>query len=165
MLFPPCFHRRLCRMLSHEFHTTHPYLRESLDLFQIDPITARVIIDPKPSSPGHLRSESNDRKPEMLRAGNQSKEKSDRIECSSDSVKLSRLRLYNRRVRHPRTVGGAKVTGLHLARLLNERLSSLSAPTQREAQLGASENAGGSSCPFHAVSFHLLPSTVESPRL
>jgi hypothetical protein len=151
MLFLRCFHRRLCRVLFHEFHTTRPCLRESLDTFQIDPNTARAIFDLKLSSPGRSRSKSNSRKTKTLRAGKQSKEKSDRTECFSDSDMLSsRLRLYNRRVRCSRTVG---------------RQSSPSAPTEREAHLGASENAGGSSCPFHAVLFHLLPSTVRSKRL
>jgi hypothetical protein len=161
MLFPRCFHRRLCRVLFHEFHTTRPYLRESLDAFQIDLITARAIIDPtrKPSSPGLSQSKSNGRKPKTLRAGKQSKEKSDRTECLSDSVNLSsRLRLYDRRVRYPRTVGGANVIGPHLARLLlNGRLSSPRPPTEREAHLGASENAGGSSCPFHSLFFIYFP--------
>ena len=148
MLFPRCFHRRLCRVLYHEFHTTCHYLRESLDVPQIDPITARAIIYPKPSSPwsspGCSQSKSNRRKTKAHREGKQRKEKSDRTEYVSDSDKLSsRLWLYNRRVRYPRTVGGAEVIGPCLARVLNGGLSSPSIPTEREAHIGASENAGG----------------------
>jgi hypothetical protein len=162
MLFPRWIHRRLCCVLFHEFHTTRPYLRSSLDAFQIDPITAHVIINSKPSSPWRSRSKSDSRKTKTLRAGKQSKEKSDRMEFISDSDKFSsRLWLYNRRVRYLRAVGGAKVIG---PRLANGRLSSPSAPTEREPHLGASENAGGSSCPFHAVLFHLLPSSLRSQR-
>ena len=165
MLFPRHSHRRLCRVLFHEFHTTPLYLREFLDAFQIDPITARAIIDTKPSSPKRSQSKSKRRKTKTLRAGEQ-REKSDGAERFSDSDNLSsRLRLYNRRVRCSRTVGGTEVIGPRLARVLNGRLSSPSAPTRREAHLGASENAGGSSCPFHAIFFHLLPSTVRSQRL
>jgi hypothetical protein len=165
MLFPRCVHRQLRCVLLHEFHTTRPYLRESLDVLQIDPITAHAIIGSKPSSPGRSQSKSDSGKTKTLRAGKQKKAKSDRMECSPDSDTLSsRLRLYSRRVRRPRTVGGAEVIGPRPARVLNGRLSSPSTPMEREAHLGASENAGGSSCPFHAVLFHLLPSTVKFQR-
>jgi hypothetical protein len=159
MLFPRWIHRRLCCVLLHEFHTTRPYLRSYLEVFQINPITAHVIINSKPSSPRRSRSKSDSRKTKTLRAGKQSKENLDRVECISDSDKLpSRLWLYERRVR---AVGGAEVIR---PRLANGRLSSPSAPTEREPHFGASEKAGGSSCPFHAVPFHLLPSTVRSQR-
>lgn len=162
MLFPRCVHRRLCCVQLHEFHTTRPYLRESLDCFQIDPFTSHAIIGSKPSLPG--RSQSS-RKTKTLRAGKQRKEKSHREELLSDSDKLSsRLRLHNGRVRSPRTVGRAEVLGPRLATELNGRLSSPSAPTEHEAHVGASENSGGSSCTFHAVLFHLLPSTARSQR-
>jgi hypothetical protein len=118
-------------------------MRESLDVFKIDPITARAIIYPKPSSPlaGRSQSKSNRRKTKALRAGKQSKEKSDKTECFSDSDRLSsRLRFYNSRVRYPRTVGGAQVIG---PRVLNGRLSSPSISMEREDHIGASENAGG----------------------
>jgi hypothetical protein len=165
MLFPRCIHRRLCCVLLHEFHTTRPYLRESLDAFQINPTTAHVIIASKPPSQGRSQSKSDSRKSKTLRAGKQRKEKSDRMEHSSDSDMLSsRLRLHNKRVRCPRTVGRAEIIGPRLARVPNGGLSSPSGPTEREAHVGASENAGGSSCPFHAVLFHLLPSSVRSQR-
>jgi hypothetical protein len=163
MLFPRCVHRRFCRVLFHEFHTTRPYLRESLDAFQIDPITARIIIVPT----GHSRSKSNNRKIKTLSAGKQSKEKSDRTECFSNSETLSsRLQLYNRRIRCLRTVGGGEVFGPRRTSpgALNGRLPSPSVPTEREAHLGVSENAGGSSCPFHAVLSH-IPPRVRSQRL
>lgn len=152
MLFPRCIHRRLRCILLHEFHTTHRYLRESLGAFQID-ITAHAIIDSRPSSPRRSQSNSDSRENKTLRAGKRRKEKSDRMEYLFDSDALSsRLQLRNRRVLGP-----------HKATLLKERLASLSAPTECEAHLGASENAGGSSYSFYAVLFHrLLPSTVRS---
>jgi hypothetical protein len=119
-----------------------------LDAFQIDPITARVIIDPELSSPRRSQSKSYSRKTKTLRTGKQRKHRTERF-FVPDKLS-SRLWLYSRCVRCPRTVGGA-------ARVLNGRLSSPSAPTEREAHLGASENAGGSSCPFHAVIFHIFP--------
>jgi hypothetical protein len=253
MLLPRCIHRRLCchGVLLHEFHTTRPYLREDLDVFQIDPITAHVIVDSKPSSPRHTQSKSDSRFIKTLRERKQRKEGSDGMEHIFESDKfLSRLRLHIRRARCPRTVGGAvigprltrvvesldgcqidpttaqvidgskpsslghsqsksdsrkfktlrerkprkegsdgmehfsdsdklssrlwlnntrsrwprTVGGARLTRGLNGRLSSPSSPMEREAHLGASKNAGGSSCPFHAVLFHLLPSTARSQR-
>jgi hypothetical protein len=113
MLFPRCIHRRLCVLL-HEFHTTRPYLRKSLDAFQIDPITAHVIMSPKPSPPGRPQFKTDSRKTKTLRAGKQRKKKSDRTECFPDSGKLSsRLWLSYGRVRRPRTVGGAGVMRPH----------------------------------------------------
>jgi len=165
MLFPRCIHRRLCCVLLHEFHTTRPYLRESLDCFQIDPFTSHAIISSKPSLPGRSQSKSDSRKTKTFRGGKQRKEKSHREELLFDSDKVSsRLRLHNGRVRSPRTVGRAEVLGPRLATELNGRLSSPSAPTEHEAHVGASENSGGSSCTFHAVLFHLLPSTARSQR-
>lgn len=132
MLFPRCIHRRLCCVLLHGFHTTRPYLWESPAVFQINPITARAIIASKPSSPGRSQSP---------KAEKQSKEISERTECFSDSDKLSsRLRLSNGRVGCPRAVR-VKVVGPRRARVPNGRLSSPSAPAEREAHLGASENA------------------------
>ena len=165
MLFPRCIHRRLRCVLLHEFHTTRPYLRESLDVFQIDPITAHAIILSKPLSPGRSQSKSDCKNTKTLRAGKHRKENSDRIERYSESKTFSsRLRLSNRRVRYSRTVGGTEVIGPRPARVLNGRLSSPSNPTGREAHIGASENAGGLLCPSHAVLFHLFPSTVRSQR-
>ena len=138
---------------------------ESLDGFQIDPITAQVINGSKPSSLGHSQSKSDSRKNKTLKERKQKKEGSDGMEHFSKSNKLSsRLQLNNRHVRWPRTVGGAEATGARLTRGLNGRLSSPSSPIEREAHLGASKNAGGSSCPFHDVLFHLLPSTARSQR-
>jgi hypothetical protein len=159
MLFPRCIHRRLCCVLLHEFHTTRPYLRGSLKLFQMDPFTAREIIESR------SRSKSDSQKTKAPRTGKQREEKSDRIRGFSDSDNLSlRMRRRNRRFRRPRTVGGADVKGPSFSMVLIGRLSSPSTPTERGAHLGASENAGGSSCPFHAVLFHLLHSTVRSQR-
>lgn len=161
MLFPRCIYRRLCRVLLHEFHTTRPYLHESLAAFQIDPITAHAVIIPKQSS-RHSQSKSYDQKKKTLKAGKQSKERSDRMRCFSDLDRLSsRLQLRDKR-RHTRTTGGAKPTG---PGVLSRKLSPQSAPMGREAHLGASENAGESlSCPSHVVLSHLLPSTVSSQR-
>ena len=104
MLFPRCIHRRLC-VLPHEFQTTRPYRRVSLDTFQIDPHTAHLILISKPSSPGRSQSKTDSRKTKALRAGRQKKEKSARTEYLSGSGKLS-SRLY-RRARRARTIGGA----------------------------------------------------------
>lgn len=163
MLFSRCTHRRFRRVLLHEFHTTRPYLRETLDLFQIDPFTAHATIGPKPSwLVGRSPSKSDSGKAKTLRAGKQSKAKSHRVGFPADLDKLSsRLRVYNGRVQPPRTVGGAEVVGSRLATVLDGTLSPPRPPTEQETHVGASENAGGSSYPFHAVLFHLLPSTAR----
>lgn len=56
-----------------------------------------------------------------------------------------------RKKRQEISVGGAEVLGPSLSTVLRGKLSSSSAPTEREAHLVASENAGGSSYPFYAV--------------
>ena len=154
MLFPRCIHRRLCYALLNEFHTTRPYLRQSLDSFQIDPITAHVIIGSKPSSSGRLQSKSDGRKTKKHRPGKQRKEKSDRTGCLPDSDKLSsRSRHYNRRVWCPRTVGESELVDARVATVVNGRLPSPSPTTEHEVHIDASRSAGRLSCSFHAVLF------------
>ncbi|KAF8500917.1 mitochondrial protein Pet127-domain-containing protein [Russula emetica] len=81
---------------------------------------------------------------------------------SSDSDTLSsRLRLNSRRVRRPRTVGGAELIGPRLARVPNGRLSSPSTPMEREAHLGASENAAQSSSSDDTGNTPHLPSSLQ----
>lgn len=168
MLFPRCIHRRLCchSVPLHEFHTTRPYLRESPDAFQIDPFNAHaIVVSSKPASPGRSQSKSDSRKIKTFRERKQRKEGSDGMEHFFEADKfLSRVRLCNRRDRCPRTVGGTEATGVHLTGGLKGRVSSPSSPMEREAHVGASKNAGGSSCSFHVVLFHLLPSTARSQR-
>ena len=164
MLFPRCIRRRLCCALLHEFHTTRPYLHESLVTFQIDPITAHAVIIPKPSS-RHSQSKSHSQKTKTPRTGKQSKEKSDRMGCFSDSDTLSSRLQRHKRFRDTRTIAEAELTGPCLAGVLSKRLSPQSAPMEREVHLGASENRGeSSSYPSHVVPFHLLPSTVRPQR-
>ncbi len=139
-------------MLRHELHTTRPYLREPLGIFQIDPITARIVIDSQP--------ESDSRRIKMRRRARGLDEgKSDRIELFSNANKLSsRLRLHGRRVRYPRIVGGAEGMDPCLAGVLNG-----SAATEHEAHLGASENAGGS-VPFPRCPFFIYFTAQSGPN-